>query len=126
MNAHACARMRTKTGSSKPCVMDCPRVHERSVSADLKRAGSGDEIGRERETLAVWRPAVNVSKFTRILNPKTHFRERNFISLAYLTFNEFVRCISILFTFDMSLCGQAPANRIETFLFVFSVFPPRK
>ena len=26
--------------------MDCPRVHERSVSADLKRAGSGDEIGR--------------------------------------------------------------------------------
>ena len=24
--------------------MDCPRVHERSVSADLKRAGSGDEI----------------------------------------------------------------------------------
>ena len=26
--------------------MDCPRVHERSVSADLKRAGSGDEIGK--------------------------------------------------------------------------------
>ena len=25
--------------------MDCPRVHERSVSADLTRAGSGDEIG---------------------------------------------------------------------------------
>ena len=24
--------------------MDCLRVHERSVSADLKRAGSGDEI----------------------------------------------------------------------------------
>ena len=24
--------------------MDCPRVLERSVSADLKRAGSGDEI----------------------------------------------------------------------------------
>ena len=61
-HAHACARMRTKTGSSKPCFRSqsasvpetvllsqkpcfCPRVHERSVSADLTRAGSRDEIG---------------------------------------------------------------------------------
>ena len=46
---HARTRMRTHAHANRKLktvlpVMDCPRVHERSVSADLKRAGSGDEI----------------------------------------------------------------------------------
>ena len=43
-------------------------------------------------------PAVNVSKFTRIITPQIHFPERNFISIAYLTFDVFVLCIFVLKT----------------------------
>ena len=45
---HPRTRMRTKNQKLKTVlpVMDCPRVLERSASADLKRTGSGDEIGR--------------------------------------------------------------------------------
>ena len=41
-------------------VMDCPRVHERSVSADLTRAGSRDEIGSA--------PYAILSALPRVLN----------------------------------------------------------
>ena len=39
-------RMRTQNRKLKTVlpVIDCPRVHERSVSADLKRADCEDEI----------------------------------------------------------------------------------
>ena len=47
---------------------------------------------------AAWHPAVNMSKFTCIITSHIHFPERNFISIAYLTFDIFVPCIFVLKT----------------------------
>ena len=50
---NACTHIKTRKLKTVFPVMDCPRVHERSVSADLKRAGSGDEIGHTAEMCRV-------------------------------------------------------------------------
>ena len=67
-------------------VMDCPRVRERSVSADLKRAGSGDEIAVKHPVL------VNCAcvAFDWVLDPKTKTTKK-----AVYFLNGSIRILSI-------------------------------
>ena len=76
---------------------------------------------------AGWRPAVNLSKFTRIITPlpkftflkeissQLHFRLLTYLSLYFCTKN--TRKL-----IDIGVREQAPVSCNETFFFVFSSF----
>ena len=75
---------------------------------------------------AGWRLAVNLSKFTRIITPpppQIHFPERNFISIAYSTFDVFV----LVFLYykhqkiDWYRCSWTSTSELQ-WNFVFCVF----
>lgn len=79
---------------------------------------------------AVWRLAVNGSKFTSIFYPPNPLPWNIFHLTCLFNFQRicslYVCSKNTWKSFAVSLCGQAPASRIETCLFVFSSFSPCK
>ena len=109
---------------------DLPEVAEATWTL-LHMLSSSSTYCREREN-----PSFGVQQWTWVNSlvlalPLNPLSERNFTSIAYSTFNVFVLCIFVLKTLGrksiyIRLRKQAPPSRIETFLFVFSIFSRSK